>query len=291
MKVLALLITVATIATLVTAVSNIKKCETATKSADDDIKISACDKPPCILKRKTKVELEFIVKPDVDADTLINTVFGRVAGLPLPFIGVDNTDACNSIYNLKGEKVGCPVKKGETYMYKNSIDVLQIYPKLTLDVHWALTTKGNKDIFCFEDCGSEYELKRVEIDNCKYLPCPLFMNAETGVHVTMDAEYYSESLEQDITVSIKGIKFSIKSNPEPCTKQRPCPIAGTDASFSAALQVPQLVQFQINAVLTWVLRNNEQKQKISINNFLRNYLYILQYFLHTFNHGKYRKFK
>lgn len=53
--------------------------------------------------------------------------------------------------------------------------------------------------------------------------------------------YYSESLEQDITVSIKGIKFPINSNPEPCTKHRPCPIEGIDASFSAALEVPELV--------------------------------------------------
>lgn len=35
--------------------------------------------------------------------------------------------------------------------------------------------------------GSEYELKEVEIENCKYLPCPLFMNGETKVHVKMEA--------------------------------------------------------------------------------------------------------
>ena len=71
-------------------------------------------------------------------------------GIPLPFIGVDGTSACENIYTEDGsQKLDCPLKAGETYLYKNQFEVLQIYPKLNLVVHWALT-KNNKNVVCFE---------------------------------------------------------------------------------------------------------------------------------------------
>lgn len=55
-------------------------------------------------------------------------MFARILGLPLPFVGVDNTDACPQIYTVEGEKAGCPLEAGKTYKYKNLIKVLPIYP-------------------------------------------------------------------------------------------------------------------------------------------------------------------
>jgi Niemann-Pick C2 protein len=64
---------------------------------------------------------------------LENSVFGNILGVPLPFIGVDGTDACPQIYDAEGEKkVGCPLKAGETYIYKNNINVLEIYPRVSI---------------------------------------------------------------------------------------------------------------------------------------------------------------
>lgn len=85
-----------------------------------------------------------------DIKELTTTVYANVLGLPLPFIGVDGTSACGKMFLADGEtKTSCPLKAGQDYVYKNSFPVLQIYPKLTLVVHWALTSK-DKDIVCFE---------------------------------------------------------------------------------------------------------------------------------------------
>lgn len=50
--------------------------------------------------------------------------------VPLPFVGVDGTDACENIYNTDGSKAGCPLKKDVEYIYKNSFPVLAFYPKV-----------------------------------------------------------------------------------------------------------------------------------------------------------------
>lgn len=71
-------------------------------------------------------------------------------GIPLPFIGVDGTSACDKVFLEDGEtKAECPLVAGQKYVYKNQFPVLQIYPKLSLVVHWALTSK-NTDVVCFE---------------------------------------------------------------------------------------------------------------------------------------------
>lgn len=72
-----------------------------------------------------------------------------IGAFPFPFIGVDGTSACNNVYDESGKKVGCPLQKGKTYIYKNSFKVLELYPKIQLVVHWALKN-GNTDIICFE---------------------------------------------------------------------------------------------------------------------------------------------
>lgn len=75
-----------------------------------------------------------------------------ILGVPLPFIGVDGTSACNNLYLEDGvTKTRCPLTAGQKYVYKNSFDVLPVYPTIaTLDVHWALTESNNKELVCFE---------------------------------------------------------------------------------------------------------------------------------------------
>lgn len=88
--------------------------------------------------------------PDVDVKNLRTTVFANVLSIPLPFIGVDGTSACDKVFAEDGEtQASCPLKAGETYVYKNSFPVLEIYPKLNLVVHWALTS-NDQNIACFE---------------------------------------------------------------------------------------------------------------------------------------------
>lgn len=60
-------------------------------------------------------------------------VNANVLGVPLPFVGVDGTDACSKIYEEDGTtKAGCNFEKGKTYVFKDNIDVLQIYPRVSI---------------------------------------------------------------------------------------------------------------------------------------------------------------
>lgn len=89
---------------------------------------------------------------DHDVKKLTTNVHAVIVGLPLPFIGVDQTSACDNIYLEDGTtKTQCPLKAGQKYVYKNTIDVLPVYPTLSaLDVHWALTENNNRELVCFE---------------------------------------------------------------------------------------------------------------------------------------------
>lgn len=112
--------------------------------------MSSCEKGTCKLRRKSTVHITLKFTPDVDVKKLTTTVFANVLSIPLPFIGVDGTTACDKVFMEDGETpASCPLKAGETYVYKNSFPVLEIYPKLNMVVHWALTYK-DENIVCFE---------------------------------------------------------------------------------------------------------------------------------------------
>lgn len=118
---------------------------------DNTIEISNCTKGPCKLKRKTNVSINQKFTPTEDIKSMKTTVFAQVLGLPLPFIGVDGTSACDYIFAEDGEtKLGCPLKAGVPVVYKRSFPVLEIYPKMSLTVHWELEGRGAKSITCFE---------------------------------------------------------------------------------------------------------------------------------------------
>ncbi|KAF4526582.1 hypothetical protein B566_EDAN009598 [Ephemera danica] len=136
----------------VTTATTVTKCGSGGEDFPDaDVEITGCDEGICRLRRKTQVGVKMTLKPTRNVAKLENSVFGSILGVPLPFIGVDSTDACPQIFNAEGtEKVGCPLKAGETYIYKNKINVLEVYPRLKVDVEWALRDiDTNKDLKCF----------------------------------------------------------------------------------------------------------------------------------------------
>ncbi|EGI63757.1 Ecdysteroid-regulated 16 kDa protein [Acromyrmex echinatior] len=101
------------------------------------------------VKRGNDCHIEIKFVPNRDIQTLMNNVVALVLNVPLSFIGIDETNACNNIYNANGSKVDCPLKKDEQYVYKNSFSVLSMYPKISLIVHYALR-EGNDNVICFE---------------------------------------------------------------------------------------------------------------------------------------------
>ncbi|KAF2886622.1 hypothetical protein ILUMI_19551, partial [Ignelater luminosus] len=116
---------------LVNAETRVQQCKQAKGDGyRQTIKVGNCRKPTCKLKKNSVVKGEFRFVPDRDAKTLTNAVNAHIAGIPFPFIGVDETDACDQIYNPDGEtKHGCPLKAGEEYVYKNQFEVLALYPR------------------------------------------------------------------------------------------------------------------------------------------------------------------
>ncbi|KYN27159.1 Ecdysteroid-regulated 16 kDa protein [Trachymyrmex cornetzi] len=115
----------------------------------NQISISDCDKPECPLKQGSTIGIRMKLVPNRDIQTLTNNVRGLIGGIPIPFIGVDGSNACDNIYNADGSKAGCPLKKGEQYEYKNSFPILSVYPRIPVTVYYALK-EGNDRVICFE---------------------------------------------------------------------------------------------------------------------------------------------
>ncbi|KYN36074.1 Epididymal secretory protein E1 [Trachymyrmex septentrionalis] len=115
----------------------------------NQVTISNCDEPVCLLKQGTTVLIKINLVPNKDIQRLKNNVKG-IIGIPISFVGVDGTNACDNIYNADGSKAGCPLKKGEQYIYKNSFPILSIYPRVLLIVRYALREENDDVVFCFK---------------------------------------------------------------------------------------------------------------------------------------------
>ncbi|XP_012346265.1 NPC intracellular cholesterol transporter 2 homolog a [Apis florea] len=114
---------------VVVCATEVNHCGTGEKFEDSNqVRITGCDVPPCKLKRRTKASVEQKFVPSKDVASLVNSVNAAVLGVPLPFVGVDGTSACDNIYNLDGTPAGCSLKKDVEYLYKREFPVLQIYP-------------------------------------------------------------------------------------------------------------------------------------------------------------------
>ncbi|KAJ3649515.1 hypothetical protein Zmor_021255 [Zophobas morio] len=117
----------------------------------DRVKVGNCKKPPCRLRKNASIRVEMNFTADEDVEKLTNSIQAYISGVPFPFPGYDQTDACKNIYiKDRDHPAGCPLKKGQDYLYSTDIDVLQIYPRLKIVVHWALTKPNGKDLICFE---------------------------------------------------------------------------------------------------------------------------------------------
>lgn len=69
---------------------------------------------------------------DRDARELFCNVHANILSIPFPFIGVDGTSVCSSIFDTDGKtKVSCPLKKDHVYRYINTFKILDRYPKVS----------------------------------------------------------------------------------------------------------------------------------------------------------------
>lgn len=133
-----------------TAATNVSQCPG--KSFDklkENVQLMPCKKLPCHLKKGTATNITMRFKPETDMDSVTNHVTAELLGIPFPFVGVDGMSVCGKFETENGEKTPCPLKAGNEYVYRDSFQVLEIYPSVKAKVHWALQ-HGGKDIICFE---------------------------------------------------------------------------------------------------------------------------------------------
>ncbi|CAH0551844.1 unnamed protein product [Brassicogethes aeneus] len=133
--------------------TQVRKCQGGSRSIDELsklVRVGNCKKPPCRLRKNSAIDVTLKFSPEFPVESLKNSVTAAIVGVPFPFVGVDGEDACQNVFQEDGTtKAGCPLEAGKNYVYKNKIDVLQIYPNIKVVVHWGLTSpKG--DVICFE---------------------------------------------------------------------------------------------------------------------------------------------
>lgn len=59
-------------------------------------------------------------------------MFARIAGIPLPFLGVDGKLSCKHVFEADGvTEAGCPLTADKEYVYKNSFDIQAFYPMVS----------------------------------------------------------------------------------------------------------------------------------------------------------------
>ncbi|XP_017763247.1 PREDICTED: protein NPC2 homolog [Eufriesea mexicana] len=105
---------------------------------DCDMTKAVCDLIP---GTNATIRIDFTMEKDISKVTAV--VYGIVMEMPIPF-PLANADACVT----PDSGVTCPLKKGETYHYKNTLPVLKSYPKLSVTVKWQLIDENNEDIVC-----------------------------------------------------------------------------------------------------------------------------------------------
>uniref|UniRef100_A0AAR5QCW3 MD-2-related lipid-recognition domain-containing protein n=1 Tax=Dendroctonus ponderosae TaxID=77166 RepID=A0AAR5QCW3_DENPD len=121
----------------------------------NNVQIGECDSPPCKLKKNSHVPLTVKFVAEDEYKDLKLVVTADVAGVVLPFVGVDGSSPCEYIFEEdETTKVNnCRIEKGKTYVYKNPIEILQIYPRIKTIVHWSIidaSSANRKIVTCFE---------------------------------------------------------------------------------------------------------------------------------------------
>ncbi|KAK4884508.1 hypothetical protein RN001_000779 [Aquatica leii] len=136
----------------INAITPVSKCPQARSPEEykQVITVGNCKKHPCRLRKGHTINVDFRFTPIAETKTVRNSVTATIAGLPFPFIGVDDTDACNNIFESDGTtQAKCPLQSGKEYVYKNHFDILPLYPIVKVEVSWALIGSDRQPVMCF----------------------------------------------------------------------------------------------------------------------------------------------
>lgn len=94
----------------------------------------------CILKKGTTVEVKVHFTPKVRSQSLTALLNAEILDTPVP-LPLAEPDACKT-------GISCPVEKGKSYTYQNSLEVLDFYPEVELSVKLELKDDQRKNMVC-----------------------------------------------------------------------------------------------------------------------------------------------
>ncbi|XP_044255083.1 MD-2-related lipid-recognition protein-like [Tribolium madens] len=112
-----------------------ENCEDSDDSVCEvkEVRVEPCkeakNKKPCKFKSGTNATIEFDYISHFDTDKLLNQAYSVTSLLDLPLIGMDR-DGCKSVQ--------CPMKSGETGVYKHQLHISPAFPLLNYNVKWRL---------------------------------------------------------------------------------------------------------------------------------------------------------
>jgi Niemann-Pick C2 protein len=118
-----------------------KDCGSAA-STPSAVSVVGCDDTGvCKLTKGVNASFAVDFTAKEDATGLKMLVYGHIAGIDVPF-PISNPDGC------KDSNITCPIKKGQSYRYRNAIYVKTEYPSMTLVVKLKLEDQDKNVIFC-----------------------------------------------------------------------------------------------------------------------------------------------
>jgi len=117
----------------------------------EDVRVSDCDDPPCTLRKGTDVTVEFDFISDKDYTEVVNSVFGGIGIIRVPFRDVHMKDACKDIVKKSDGTPGCPLAAGEEYTYKNTFPIIKSYPAVNVNVQYGINSGKDPviNVVCF----------------------------------------------------------------------------------------------------------------------------------------------
>lgn len=104
------------------------------------VDITPCPQEPCIFQKGSSVNVSVTFTSNVAIQNATTKVYGIIAGAKISF--PQPPYAC--------QNMTCPVPASKTVSYKNSVNVLKIYPSLSLVVQWEVVDTNGKMVFCFD---------------------------------------------------------------------------------------------------------------------------------------------
>nr|XP_037876425.1 uncharacterized protein LOC119630596 [Bombyx mori] len=110
----------------------------------------------------------------------------------------------------------------------------------------------------FEDCGSAYDLRTVEILGCgTRVPCFVTLGNEVPVILKFRADFSSRKLDQDVVININHVNLKTPVTPELCEVASCLVSVDSMTSYTSVMSVPNNMALNQRGFLRWSVFNED----------------------------------